>query len=123
LTTLEEQQALSVFISQLSSKTEVWGLMGEEGWAVCPSIEFEETDVLPFFSSKEAADLLCSGEWEIYRPEAIPIESFLEEWLPGMHEDNAMVGLDWNTDLEGAEVEPSELAAAISAANPAEQQY
>ncbi len=121
MTTLEEQQALSTFVSELSSSSEVWGLMGEDGWAICPSIEFEETEVLPFFSSKEAAALLCSGEWEIYHPEAIPLESFLNEWLPGMHEDNAMAGLDWNEDLEGAEVEPSALAAAISAANG--QQY
>ncbi len=115
MTTLEEQEALSAFASELASKAEVWGLMGDTGWALCPSIEFEETEVLPFFSSKEAAYLLCSGEWEIYHPEAIPLESFLDEWLPGMHEDNAMVGLNWNTDLEGVEVEPSDLAMAIAA--------
>lgn len=115
MTTLEEQEALSAFAAELASKTEIWGLMGESGWALCPSIEFEETDVLPFFSSKEAASLLCSGEWEAYHPEAIQLESFLDEWLPGMHEDNAMVGLNWSLELEGPEVEPADLAAAIVA--------
>lgn len=121
MTNLDEQEGLSAFASELASKAEVWGLMGENGWALCPSIEFEETEVLPFFSSKYAASLLCSGEWEAYRPEVIPLESFLDEWLPGMHEDNAMVGLNWNTDLEGIEAEPADLAAAIVDAT--EQQY
>jgi len=116
LTTLEEQEALSAFAANISSSAEVWGLKDEQGWALCPSIEFEETEVLPFFSNKEYAALLCSGDWEAYQPEAIPLESFLEDWLPGMHQDNAMVGLNWNVDLEGAEVEPAELAIAIEAA-------
>ncbi len=115
MTSFDEQEELSAFASELASKAEVWGLMDGNGWALCPSIEFEETEVLPFFSSKEAAALLCSGEWEIYRPESISLESFLDEWLPGIHEDSAMVGLNWNADLEGAEVEPADLAAAIAA--------
>ena len=114
--TLEEQESLSAFAAQISSSKEVWGLKAVQGWALCSSIEFEETEVLPFFSNKEEASLLCSGDWDTYQPEAIPLKSFLEEWLPGMHEDNAMVGLNWNAELEGAEVEPADLAAAIEAA-------
>ncbi|PCJ43577.1 MAG: hypothetical protein COA71_01515 [SAR86 cluster bacterium] len=115
MTTLEEQEALAAFAANISSGAEVWGLKAEQGWALCPSIEFEETEVLPFFSNKEDATLLCSGDWEAYQPEAIPLESFLEDWLPGMHEDSAMIGLNWNADLEGIEVEPADLAAAIDA--------
>jgi len=116
LTTLEEQEVLSAFAAKISSNAEVWGIKAEQGWALCSSIEFEETEVLPFFSNKEEAALLCSDDWGEYQPEAIPLESFLEDWLPGMHEDNAMVGLNWNADLEGVEVEPADLAAAIEAA-------
>ncbi len=116
MTTLEEQEALSPFAANISSSAGVWGLKNKQGWALCPSIEFEEAEVLPFFSNKEYATLLCSGDWKAYQPEAIQLESFLEDWLPGMHEDNAMVGLNWNVDLEGSEVELAELAAAIEAA-------
>ncbi len=110
----EETQALIEFSNLISSSLEVWGLKGEEGWAICPSIEFEETDVLPFFSSEKLAQVLCNGEWASYKPETIPLESFLEDWLPGMHEDNAMVGVNWNSDMEGPELEPSDIAACIS---------
>lgn len=115
MTTPEEQEALSVFAIEASSNDRVWGLKSEQGWALCPSTEFEETDVLPFFSTAESANLLCTGEWNIYKPEAVPLSAFLEDWLPGMHEDNAMVGLNWNADMEGVEIEPADLAAAIEA--------
>ena len=115
MTTPEEQEALSDFAQEASVNKQVWGLKAEQGWALCPSTEFEETDVLPFFTDAESAALLCTGEWKIYQPEAISLESFLEDWLPGIHEDNAMVGLSWNADLEGVEVEPADLAATIEA--------
>lgn len=115
MTTPEEQEALSVFAAEASANAQVWGLKSDQGWALCPSTEFEETDVLPFFSTAESAVLLCTGEWSIYQPEAVPLAAFLEDWLPGMHEDNAMVGLNWSADMEGVEVEPAALAAAIEA--------
>ena len=113
---LEEQEALAVFAAKIISNAEVWSLKAEQGWALCSSIEFQETEVLPFFSSKEDATSLCSDDWIAYQPESIPLESFLEDWLPGMHEDHAMVGLNWNANLEGLEVEPADLAEAIKAA-------
>lgn len=115
MTALDEQKALSGFAADICLNAEIWGLKTEQGWALCPSIEFEETEVLPFFSSKDKANSLCKGDWKIYHAEAIPIDAFVEDWLPGMHEDNAMVGLNWNADLEGVEVEPADLAAAIDA--------
>ncbi len=104
---------LKQFAERVRAEGKVWGLKGEDGWAVCSSIEFEDTDVYPFFSSESAARQLCSGEWDIYTPTSIPLEDFLADWLPGMHEDNAMVGPDWDAELEGEEVEPADLAAAL----------
>ncbi len=36
-------------------------------------------------------------------------EEFLDDWLPGMHSDVLLVGVNWNVDLEGAEIEPLDL--------------
>lgn len=116
MTSDDEQEVLTTFATEALRKSEVWGLKGEDGWALCASIEFEDTEVLPFFSSHEAARLLCTGPWEGYQPDAIPLEDFLEDWLPGMHEDNALLGLNWNADMEGYELEPADLAATIEAA-------
>lgn len=40
---------------------------------------------------------------------ALSLDEFLEDWLPGMHEDVYLVGVNWNQDLEGLEIEPLDL--------------
>lgn len=88
----------------------IWGLQDREGhWAVVPSEQSTEIDVIPFWSGCDLAQQLCSGEWKIYKPTAIDIEEFLDDWLPGMHNDVLLVGINWNSDLEGEEVEPLDL--------------
>jgi hypothetical protein len=37
------------------------------------------------------------------------MEEFLDDWLTGMHEDVLRAGINWNTDLEGQELEPLDL--------------
>lgn len=84
----------------------VWGLESEEGWAVCPSIENDTLDVMPLWSQPEYAQAHVSGEWSHYQVVPISLEEFLDDWLPGMHEDITLVGPNWNASLEGDEMEP-----------------
>ena len=65
--------------------------------------------VIPFWSNRDLAIALCYDDWAIYKPVAIAIEEFLDDWLTGMHEDVLRVGINWNTDLEGQELEPLDL--------------
>ena len=91
----------------------VWGLEGPEGWAICPSDKYPNTDVMPFWSQPEFAQALCDGEWSVYKPIPIAVEELLEEWLPGMHEDVLLVGVNWTQELEGLEIEPLDLLSEI----------
>lgn len=87
----------------------IWGLEGPEGWALCSSEKYESTDVMPFWSQPEFARLHCQGEWQNYQVVPVSLEEFLDEWLPGMHEDVYLVGPNWTEGLEGIEVEPLDL--------------
>ncbi len=87
----------------------VWGLEGDEGWALCPSAGNVEVDVMPLWSDPDAAKRQCCDEWGQYTPVPISLEELLDEWLPGMHEDVLLVGIDWSTSLDGEEVEPLDL--------------
>lgn len=99
------------FIVAIRQHGEVWGLCDKQGnWAVCPSASYEDTDVLPFWSTQQAAQALCTEEWKVYKPKALSLDEFLIDWLPGMHEDDVLVGTNWDTELEGLEVEPMDLA-------------
>ena len=88
----------------------VWGLSDADGnWALAPSCRNDEIDVMPFWSEKELAQKLCNGEWSVYSPTAIELEEFLDDWLPSMHSDLYMVGVNWDEELEGEEYEPLDL--------------
>ncbi|GAB2191481.1 DUF2750 domain-containing protein [Sessilibacter sp. MAH2] len=87
----------------------VWGLCNEEGWAVCPSEASPNRDVMPFWSQPEFAEVLCDDEWQDYEVTAVSTEEFLEEWLTGLHDDEVLVGVNWNENLEGDEIEPLDL--------------
>lgn len=113
----EMENSHKKFIQRIVAQGEVWGLEEEEdAWAYCESNEFEDTDVLVFWSSKEAAAKLATDDWKDYKPVRIPLEAFIEKWLPGMDADGHLVGGDWNEKLCGLEVEPEEVLTEIHAA-------
>ena len=87
----------------------VWGLQGEDGWALCASEDYDDMDVMPLWSQEAFAQFHCRDEWAAYTPVAIELEEFLEDWLPGMHDDVLLVGVNWNDELEGEEMEPLDL--------------
>jgi hypothetical protein len=37
------------------------------------------------------------------------MEEFLDDWLPGLHSDVILVGVNWNSTLDGEEIEPLDL--------------
>lgn len=87
----------------------VWGLEGPEGWALCPSERYNDTDVMPLWSERSLAARHCIEEWLDYQPVVIALEELLDDWLPGMHEDVLLVGVNWTAALEGDEWEPLDL--------------
>ncbi len=97
------------FIEEALSTGCVWGLESDDGWALCPSVNNDELSVMPLWSQPEFAKLHCQEEWKDYRVIPISLEELLDDWLPGMHEDLLLVGTNWDSELEGEEVEPLDL--------------
>lgn len=101
------------FVSRVRESKTVWGLKSEEGWAYCPSNEID-CDVLLFWSEEAYAKRHAVGDWSNYKPAAIPLASFIDNWLHGMHEDGVLAGANFNADLAGLEIEAIELAKALT---------
>ena len=98
-----------LFIEDSLSTGCVWGLENSEGFALSPSEDNEEIDVMPLWSQPEYAQVHCVDEWASYAPVPIALDELLDEWLPGMHEDILLVGINLNKELEGLEIEPLDL--------------
>lgn len=105
----DSDENLDRFIVEAMAQGCVWGLQGSEGWALCGSENHDEVDVIPFWSQEAFASVHCKDDWSGYAPVAIELEEFLEDWLPGMHDDVMLLGINWNADLEGDEIEPLDL--------------
>lgn len=104
------EQRYQDFIKHVVDTEEVWGLTQEDTWATSTSAEYEDTEVILFWSKKEGATACAEDEWAIYTAEAISLVEFLENWCVGMYGDELLVGADWGKDLSGKEAEPLVLA-------------
>ncbi len=108
--TADIQANLDLFIQESQETKLVWGLRNEEGWLACDSTEFEDSEVMPFWSSKEDAQLHNVEEWSDFEVLEIPLDIFVEDWLITLAEDGVLIGPNWNANLEGKEIEPAEMA-------------
>lgn len=99
------------FIKEVSKTETVWGLKlkNEDGWAVALSNEYEDAEVMLFWSDKRLAKLCIAEEWIEYEVNSITLENFMNNWLIGLDEDDLLVGLNWDFNLIGLEVEPIDL--------------
>lgn len=105
----DPEENVQRFIQEAVDHGCLWGLEGPEGWALCPSEKYPSTDVMPFWSQPEFAQVHCRDDWVDYRAVPVSLEEFLEDWLPGMHEDVFLVGINWSEELAGEEWEPLDL--------------
>ncbi|CAH0533825.1 hypothetical protein VST7929_01700 [Vibrio stylophorae] len=98
---------LENFVAQTRQTNLVWGLcLDEVEWLSVDSSEFENSEVMPFWSSEEAARAHCVEEWAEFEVTSIDLDLFTNEWMTTLSEDGVLVGLNWNDALEGAELEP-----------------
>jgi len=104
--TINSQKRFNVFLERVAEHGLVWGLKSADGWCVCESNEYENTVVMLFWPDKAYARQCAVEEWAHYQPAAIPLNEFLELWLPGLNEDGLLAGVNWNVELVGLEVEP-----------------
>ncbi|HBV75035.1 MULTISPECIES: DUF2750 domain-containing protein [Vibrio] len=108
--TADIEANLELFVQETKQSKLVWGLKNVDGWLACDSSEFEESEVMPFWSSKEDAQKHNVEEWSDFEVLEIPLDIFVEDWLITLSEDGVLIGTNWNEQLEGKEVEPSDLA-------------
>ena len=107
------EENFDLFIAHAIDTGCVWALESDEGFALCPSVDNDELDVMPLWSQPEFAELHCRDEWADYEVVPIALDELMDDWLPGMHGDLMLVGVNWNEALEGLEIEPLDLVEEI----------
>ncbi|WP_434361193.1 DUF2750 domain-containing protein [Parasalinivibrio latis] len=111
----EFQGNIDKFVAESRETGLVWGLCQDEiDWLSMDSSEFEGAEVMPFWSNEADARQHCEEEWSDFEPVSIPFDMFINEWLMTLAEDGVLVGLNWNAELEGEELEPETVAKLFS---------
>lgn len=109
--TADIQANSELFVTETQESLVVWGLCNEDGdWLSVESSEFEDSEVMPFWSNGIDAKVHCVEEWAEFLPMELPLDVFVEDWMITLSEDGVLVGLNWNANLEGVEIEPKEVA-------------
>ena len=99
------------FIERVIANGIVWGLRHEkEGWAYSESNEYDDTDVLVFWSDEAYAKRQIKEDWSEYLATPILLNEFIDNWLKGMNDDQLLVGPNWDAHLCGLELEPIAVA-------------
>ncbi|HEY1174213.1 MAG TPA: DUF2750 domain-containing protein [Verrucomicrobiae bacterium] len=103
------QASYDRFIQQTITRGEAWLLSSPAGTGVCESEQFEDTDVILFFSHVADARQVQAKMFPDQKPEKVALFDLLFRWLPGMEKDDVLAGPNWTDELIGLEMEPGEL--------------
>lgn len=122
-----EDEAYNQFIRTLLATRTVYTLGPADGEEIaeCPSAYYDDDTGEPapvycFWQDGAAAEACCREEWADYVIGSIPLDIFMEDWLIGLDQEAALVGVDFDEQLYGLEIEPAEVLADLLDA--AEQQ-
>jgi len=111
------KQRYERFIKKVCETGTVYGLKNIEGFATSASNDFENEDgalgLICFWSERALAKFCAKDEWLEYIPTEILLESFIENWCIGMSNDGLIVGINFDQNLFGFEIEPLELIKAL----------
>ena len=103
---MSAEQRYDHFISQAIELKAVWGLDSKEGWVILPD---DGEDHLPIWSHAELASQWAAGEFADCQPQAIPLNEWLEKWLPGMDTDGLLAAVCPNQKGDAIVVSAEEL--------------
>ena len=89
----DNKKVLAEFLAQAKPEQQFWALQDtkSEDWVVLDSLNYEETEVMPLWSTEALATKHCTEEWVDYKAAVISLADWLEFWVDDLLEDNIVV--------------------------------
>jgi hypothetical protein len=107
---------LITFSNAIKEGQVIWALKekNDDNWMISDSLNFEDTEVMPLWSSEELAKKHCIEEWSDYIAAPISVNDWLEFWIEDLLSDNIIIGINWTEEGENIELDLPEFTQAIS---------
>ena len=109
-TRVDSKLAYGRFVNRVKTTKVVWFLLDlEENYPSCCDSNNEETSVVPFWSDRAYAKRAMSKFRFETKVDSIQLENFIDHTLPHLMDRGFKIGPNWDLNLAGLEIEPSEL--------------
>lgn len=111
----DTNQVLTAFLADVKPTQQLWALQDKksEDWVVLDSLNYEETEVMPLWSTQELATQHCTEEWADYVATAIPLADWLEYWVEDLVADGVVIGINWRGEEDDLEIDLPEFTQAL----------
>ena len=112
----ENNQVLTAFLADVKPTQQLWALQDKksEDWVVLDSLSYEETEVMPLWSSEALAAQHCTEEWADYIATAISLADWLEFWVEDLLADGVAIGINWQGEEDDLEIDLPEFTQALA---------
>ena len=104
------------FLADVKPTQLLWALKDPESddWVILDSINYEDSEVMPVWSSQENVENHRTDGWEGYVSASITVADWLEFWVEDLINDNVIVGIDWAGNDSDVEMDLQEFTHGIA---------
>ncbi|MDB5550763.1 MAG: hypothetical protein JWL86_747 [Rhizobium sp.] len=88
---LDGPERIEHTMKRIADMEELWGLYSD-GWATSAADD-DETEMFPIWPDPEYAAASAEDEWAGYEPRSIPLDTFLNVFLPNFEEEGTLVSI------------------------------
>lgn len=104
---LSPEERFEYALEKIIEQKQLWGLYGENGWLL---LKAEDDACLPVWPHESFAQAWEKDEFPDCKPQAIALQDWLQQWLPGMNNNGTLVLMfPLSEDEEGIMLESTEL--------------
>ncbi|MBB6056822.1 MAG: DUF2750 domain-containing protein [Gammaproteobacteria bacterium] len=103
----DAEQRYHHFLQQAVTQGEIWILKDQEG---CVSLSADDEDCIPVWPHPDYARAWAGDEFADCETYAVPLKTWLDRWVKGMHEDGVAVAVFPLADADGVVEDPETVA-------------
>lgn len=103
----EAEIRYEAFVEAVSKSEMLWTLENDDGFVLM--CDDEGRECLPFWPDEQSCAKHISDDWKDCLCQAIPLEEFIENWVPGIVEDGFKVVIHPTIEQMGLIIEAGQL--------------
>ena len=104
------------FFKEVIINNAVWAICDEGGFPTSTNASGETA--MPFWSKENRVQTVIKNvpAYKDFKAESIPMDKFIQNWLPGLKKDGLFVGVNWSGERAmGYDMDPMDVLAGLSA--------